>query len=185
MKAPTLETSRLILRPAAPGLARAAAGYYQRNAAWLQSVEPLHTRPLDSVRLQRQMMRQDARLARAGQGFRFWAFQKEAAEPERAVGCVALNNIVWGAFRSCFVAYKMDQTLLRQGYGSEMVNAAAAFAFGIGLHRLEANIMPRNAPSLALARKCGFVEEGRSPAYLQVNGVWEEHVHMVRLAPEK
>ena len=36
----------------------------------------------------------------------------------------------------------------------------------------------------ALARKCGFSEEGRSPRYIRINGVWEDHIHMVRLNEE-
>ena len=42
-------------------------------------------------------------------------------------------------------------------------------------------VMPRNRASLALARKCGFREEGLSQKYLRINGVWEDHIHMVRL----
>ena len=178
-RVPELETARLILRPAAPRLAAAAAGYYRRNRDWLQSVEPLQDPELDTVSYQRRMMRRDRRLARDGQGFRFWIFRREA--PDTAIGCVALSCIVLGAFRSCFLAYKLDRSLLRQGYGAEAVNAVVDFAFrGLGLHRIEANILPRNAPSLALARRCGFQEEGRSPEYLCINGVWEEHIHMVK-----
>ena len=51
----------------------------------------------------------------------------------------------------------------------------------LGLHRIEANIMPCNLPSLGVAEKCGFVREGLSRKYLKINGVWEDHIHMVRL----
>jgi ribosomal-protein-alanine N-acetyltransferase len=98
---------------------------------------------------------------------------------------VALTSIVWGAFRSATVAYKTDGDLLRQGYAAEALSAVVELAFeGLNLHRLEASIMPRNAASLALARKCGFVEEGRSPRYICINGVWEDHIHMARLNEE-
>jgi len=44
--------------------------------------------------------------------------------------------------------------------------------------------MPRNLPSLRVAEKCGFQNEGLSPRYLQINGKWEDHVHMVKLNPD-
>ena len=182
-KLPQLETERMLLRPAAPGLARAALAFYRRNAHWLQPVEPAFPEGFLTLAFQRQLMRRDAAAARCGTGLRYWMFRKN--DPSAAIGCVALNDILLGAFRSCFIAYKTDRALLRQGYGAEAVNAVVDLAFrGLALHRMEANIMPRNEASLALARKCGFVEEGRSPQYLKINGRWEDHIHMVRLNPQ-
>jgi ribosomal-protein-alanine N-acetyltransferase len=50
-----------------------------------------------------------------------------------------------------------------------------------GLHRIEANIMPRNAASLRVVEKAGFHREGLAKKYLKINGVWEDHIHMVLL----
>lgn len=177
---PQLHTSRLILRPANPRLAKAAADYYARNREHLTPFEPSFPEGFCTVGYQKALMRQDCRAAKENRGLRYWVFRKD--DPDTAIGCVALNNIILGAFRSCFLAYKMDKDLLRQGYASEAVLAVVELAFqGLNLHRIEANILPRNAASLALARKCGFKEEGLSPKYLCINGVWEDHIHMVRL----
>jgi len=48
-----------------------------------------------------------------------------------------------------------------QGVASASVDLVAAWAFGVlGLVRLELHIDPRNTPSLAVARRCGFELEG-------------------------
>ncbi|MFR2405064.1 MAG: GNAT family N-acetyltransferase, partial [Eubacterium callanderi] len=58
-------------------------------------------------------------------------------------------------------------------------------AFGpLGLHRIEANIIPRNRASLRVAEKLHFRNEGLSSKYLKINGVWEDHIHMVLLNEE-
>ncbi len=177
---PVLETERLILRPAAPGLAKYTLAFYRKNAAALQPVEPTFPDDFLTLGFQRSMLRDERAAATQGRSLRYWAFLKD--DPQCTAGCAALNNIVWGAMRSCAIAYKIDIDLRKQGYGSELVNAMVELAFrGLGLHRVQADVMPRNLPSLALAQRCGFHEEGRSPSYIQVNGVWEEHIHMVRL----
>ena len=113
-------------------------------------------------------------------GFRFYIVPKE--QPGQIIGMVALNNVVWGSFCSCFLGYKLDKDWLRQGLMSEAVNECVRIAFEeLGLHRIEANIMPRNIASLGVVRRCGFVEEGLARKYLKINGVWEDHLHMVKL----
>ena len=47
------------------------------------------------------------------------------------------------------------------------------------LHRIEANVMPRNRASLRVLEKNGFENEGLAKRYLQINGEWEDHIHMV------
>jgi len=59
---------------------------------------------------------------------------------------------------------------------TEALALALANAFGpLGLHRVEANIMPKNRASIALVRRAGFRREGYSPGYLEIAGRWAGH----------
>lgn len=64
----------------------------------------------------------------------------------------------------------------RMGFMTEALSSVANYAFGeLGLHRLEANIQPENAASIALVRRLGFQKEGYSPRYLRMDGEWRDH----------
>ena len=101
------------------------------------------------------------------------------------VGVFNLSEIVRGAFQSAFLAYAAVSGYEGQGLMSEGLQLLMQHAFDhLGLHRLEANIQPANAPSIALVRKAGFVYEGISRRYLQVDGDWRDHEHWVMLAED-
>ena len=106
--------------------------------------------------------------------------------PGKIIGALGFNEIVRGAFQSCFVSYKIDAALWGRGYGSEAIRYGTGWAFRVlGLHRAEANVMPRNAASLRAAEKAGYRPEGLARRYLNINGVWEDHIHMVKLNEEE
>ena len=59
---------------------------------------------------------------------------------------------------------------------SEALRRVVRYAFlELGLHRLQASIIPRNEPSLYVARRCDFRNEGRALRYLKIQEVWEDH----------
>lgn len=66
----------------------------------------------------------------------------------------------------------------------EALQSALQFIFNeIKLHRIEANIIPRNTPSIRLIENLGFMNEGLSKQYLKINGVWEDHYRFAKLNP--
>ena len=180
-----LETRSLILLPAAPGLAPAVLDYYLRNAAFLAPFEPERPAGFYTAEHHARELAADVQRAAQGTGVRFYLALKDV--PGRVIGSVALNNIVRGAFQSCFLGYKLDGALCGRGYMTQAVEACTRFAFGpAALHRVEANVLPRNTASLRVLEKCGYRPEGLARRYLRINGAWEDHIHMVRLnEPDK
>jgi ribosomal-protein-alanine N-acetyltransferase len=92
------------------------------------------------------------------------------------VGVVNVSNIIRGLFKSAFLGYYAFEGQQGQGLMKEGLDAVVKHAFKtMKLHRLEANIQPGNAPSIALVKSCGFAKEGFSPRYLKVRGQWRDH----------
>ncbi len=92
------------------------------------------------------------------------------------LGAVNLNEIGRGAFQSAYMGYWIGAPHARRGYMTEAVGLGVRYAFeDLGLHRVEANIIPSNVASIALVRRLGFRREGYSPKYLKIAGVWQDH----------
>lgn len=173
-----LETNRLLLNSPDLSFAKPLLAYYMENKTFLQPFEPKREASFYSVEEQRSNLGTEIDLQNKKLSYKFYLFQKDS--PNKIIGSVALNNVVWGAFRSCFIGYKLSSDCVNCGYMTEAVEKIVKYAFeDLKLHRIEGNVMPKNKPSLAVLEKCGFVREGYSPKYLQINGVWEDHIHMV------
>lgn len=102
-------------------------------------------------------------------------------EDGRLAGLFSLNEIVRGPFESAYAGWSVSTEVMRQGLGTEGVRALLDIAFddppdGLGLHRVQANIIPRNAASLRIAEKVGLRREGLALRYLRIAGRWEDHV---------
>ena len=181
MIARKLESPRLVCHSSGEVPAESVLEYCIRNKDFLKDTEPEREESFYTLGEQERLLSKDAS---CDNGYRFWLRKKE--DPLRVIGTVGLNNIVMGAFRSCFLGYRLDREELNRGYMTEALARCIDFAFQeIGLHRLEANIMPRNAPSLRVVQKLGFRNEGLSEKYLRINGIWEDHIHMVLLNPNE
>ena len=91
-------------------------------------------------------------------------------------GVILITEIVRGLFNSGYLGYYAFAPHDRQGYMRAGLARVIRRAFSeYRLHRLEANIQPANAPSIALVRALGFRQEGYSPRYLKIGGRWRDH----------
>ncbi|HZG86743.1 GNAT family N-acetyltransferase [Paenibacillus sp.] len=173
----TIRTDRLTLRTLDEAAADDVLAFEERNREHLKPWEPWRDPEYYTYRHQRLLLEDDCKQMNEGRLLRLWI-----CKDDRIIGSAALSNIVRGAFQSCHLGYKIDAEEAGRGYMTEAVRALVEIGFEtMKLHRIEANIMPRNAASLRVVEKLGFQPEGLARKYLKINGVWEDHIHMVLL----
>lgn len=95
----------------------------------------------------------------------------------RFAGEINVSSVQRGAMQSCTVGYWVDEAQAGHGYVPEALVAVLRFAFEeLRLHRVEIGIIPRNHASRRVVDKLGIREEGVAQRFLQINGVWEDHI---------
>lgn len=100
-------------------------------------------------------------------------------------GVINVNEIVRGVFQSGYLGFYAFVPHAGLGYMSEGLTLVMSEAFGRSrLHRLEANIQPGNARSIALVKRLGFRREGMSRRYLKISGRWRDHQRWAITAEE-
>jgi [ribosomal protein S5]-alanine N-acetyltransferase len=119
----------------------------------------------------------------------FYSFVVEHRHDQTLVGFHSLSQVFRGPFQNAYAGWRISRPYTNQGLGSESVLALLDLAFhpfprGLGLHRVQANVIPTNAPSLALARRVGFREEGYAKRYLEIDGRYQDHVMFAKLSEE-
>jgi len=93
------------------------------------------------------------------------------------VGRITLSSVVLGAWRNANLGYWVARDRGGRGYATEAVALAVRYAFeDAGLHRVQAAVMPRNAPSIRVLEKNRFRPEGLAARYLQIHRAWEDHL---------
>jgi len=154
--------------------------YYEQNRQFLKEFEPARGESFFTPDCQKNILAHQVCSRKEKTGFHFYI--KPAEQPEKIIGVIGLSNVVWGPFCSAFLGYKLHKDFLNKGYMSTAINMVVQYGFEtLQLHRIEANVMPSNKASLRVVEKCGFANEGLSKYYLNINGVWEDHVHMVKI----
>lgn len=107
-----------------------------------------------------------------GTGYGFGIFVDGAFAGE-----VNVNSIHRGAHQNAYVGYWIDESLAGRGYMPESVVAVLRFSFEqLLLHRVQISIIPRNTASRRVVEKLGLRDEGVAVRYLEINGVWEDHI---------
>jgi [ribosomal protein S5]-alanine N-acetyltransferase len=170
-----LRTERLVLRASDPALAEAVAAFYRRNREAHARWNPPHASAMYSAEGQRERLAAAASAATAGTFIGWWLF---APQGDEAIGLVHFSQLSRGPYCGAMLGYAIDAAHEGRGLMREALQAALEHAFGprVGLHRVQANVRPENARSLALLDRLGFEREGLARRYLFIDGAWRDHV---------
>ena len=175
-----LQTERLILRPLRPADIPALYRALRRNADHLRPVSPAPP-PEDrrvTLALASREVERWRTLWRRGDTYALYIYPRGESQgaATRIIGRVSVNRVTRGAFQNAYLGYFIDKDEQGKGLMTEAVREVLSLAFGeLGLHRVQAAIMPRNAASMRVADRCGFRHEGLALRYLQIAGAWEDH----------
>ncbi len=167
---------RVMLRPLMSTDFAAWSEVRRRNGEWLTRWEPSRSPFLadptedQGAFLSRCAVRDRERSTGAAYGFGLFIDGAVAGE-------VNLNNVVRGAMQSGTIGYWIDQARAGNRYIPEGVVVLLRYAFlELHLHRVEICIVPRNTNSRRVMEVLGIREEGTALRFLEINGVWEDHV---------
>ena len=93
------------------------------------------------------------------------------ADPARGSALIGTCGVFrWNrGWQTCLTGYELARHAQGQGFMTEALRAIYAWAFEtMAVERIEAQVHPQNAPSLALLKTLGFVEEG----LMREAGLW-------------
>ena len=175
---------RLLLRPLVASDFPSWREVRRRNVDWLTKWEAqrIHGQPdvvedRDAFAV-RCSARQRERQLGTGYGFGIFVDGDFAGE-------INLSAVQRGPFQSAYVGYWIDEKHAGNGYMPEALIVLAQYAFDeLHLHRIQISIIPRNSASRRVVEKLGVRDEGIAVRYLEINGVWEDHVRYGLTAEE-
>ena len=180
----TLFGRRILLRPLVASDFPAWREVRRRNVDWLTKWEAARIPGAPDVVEDRGAFearcaaRQRERMLGTGFGFGIFVDAEFAGE-------INLNSIQRGPFQNAYVGYWIDEKQAGNGYMSEAVCLVARYAFDeLHLHRIQIAIIPRNRNSRRVVEKLGLRDEGTALRYLEINGVWEDHVRYAMTVEE-
>ena len=184
MSSTTLLGRRIVLRQLQPADFEQWREVRRRNVDWLTKWEPSRPPAAPDVVEDRSAfaLRCHARERewQLGTGFGFGVFVNGDLAGE-----INLNSVQRGPFQNAYVGYWIDEAQAGHGYTPEAVVVLARFAFEDQmLHRIQISIVPRNAASRRVVEKLGVRPEGVAERYLEINGVWEDHIRYAMTVDE-
>ena len=169
------EAKRTVLKILDPGNAQMALEFLEKNRDFFGPHEPKKPENYYTKSYIETTMEYEYKLALKLALMRYWVFLKE--DPSTIIGTLAVTDVRRGAASCCQIGYRFDKDHLHMGYATESIMTLVPELFtSLGVHRIEANVMPKNIDSVKLLERLGFESEGIARASVRIQGRWEDHI---------
>lgn len=179
---PVLRTSRALIRLPEEGDAPKLLRYRVENRTHLAPWEPLREPVYYTLDHCITSMADGLENARLDRGYPLFVFDHDEND---LLATFTFANVVRGAFQACHLGYGVAARMQGKGLMQEALRAGIAWAFDeLDLHRIMANYLPRNERSARLLALLGFEREGYAKSYLNIAGVWEDHILTAKIRPD-
>ncbi len=101
-------------------------------------------------------------------------------------GGISVSNLRRGVVQSANIGYWTGQRFSKNGVMTTAVSLCLDYCFyALKLRRIEAAILPGNLSSQRVLEKNGFQPEGLAREYIQIDGVWRDHLLYAVLANDQ
>lgn len=177
------ETDRLVLTPLGKEAAQRVLSFYEENKAVFEPWEPARGQNFYTPAYHKASLTAEYNQMAEGKLIRFWVFLKD--NPDEIIGSVCFQNFLKEPYHSCSLGYKFALKHQHRGYAQESIRKALEIIFTeYHIHRVEANIMPDNIPSLRLIERLSFHPEGTAVSFARINGCWTDHIRYSLIYPQ-
>lgn len=177
-----------------PSAAEAVVAYQERNWGRFCGVSPTPPPDFFSVSYWHERLLTLQREAELGSSLRMFVTSVRSSSAGGADlqihAHLSYTAIVRGPLMACFLGYGVDLAHEGTGLMRSALEVGNAYVFEtLGLHRIQAGVLPDNARSLHLLERLGFEREGYARSYLRLpdadgREAWRDHVIMALVREE-
>lgn len=177
------KTDRLLLKLLNEKDAPMVLDFYKRNKDFFSPYEPQQSSAFYTIAYQEAALRADNLLFLRASSLRYYIFEKN--KENNVIGTVSFYHLYHHPYASCKLGYRLDKNAQKKGGAYEALCFLIPHLLrDLKIHRIEADIMPDNIPSIKLISKLGFSFEGITRDSCEISGIRENHLRFSLLSTD-
>ena len=178
----TYKTSRLTLKILHEDAAGLTTEFFRKNQEFFSPWEASHPPGYYTEEYQRQVLAAESVQHLRSQAVRYYLF---ITGKSPVIGTASFSQPGCSPESCCRLGYRLDKDYTGRGFMTEaLMYLIPKVFFFYQIHRMEANVLPENAPSLRLLKRLGFIQEGTARGYAFLGGRYRDLLRYSLLSDE-